>query len=184
MRLVHREQRDANGLQSFRGRADVETFRRHIQQLQVAPLRAHQPITHLRAGERAVDERRRNTATFKRVNLILHERNQGRHDDREATRDECWHLIAERLATTRRQHDERVAFSEHALDGALLAGAKCAIAEARLQHGACVVECGGGQHAAWQQGKARPRRGAPFIITTEVSPASSRRAEKRTTTIR
>ena len=59
--------------------------------------------------EGAVVERRGNAVADERIHLVLHQRDQRRHDHREAGLDDGGRLEAQRLAPAGRQHDDRVA---------------------------------------------------------------------------
>ena len=164
VRLVDGEQRDAGVAQPLGGGAEVEPLRRDVQQLDVAAHGARQAIRDLRRRERAVDERRRQAARVERVDLVLHQRDERRDDDRELGQHQRRHLVAERLAAARRQHDERVAAGEHGLDGRFLPRPERRIAEvlaaarrARRRWWAGAVELGLMSVTAWSEG-ARPRR--------------------------
>ena len=148
VRLVDSEHRNTDCLQPLRCRTDIESLRRDVQHLDVAALRPHHAVTHLGAAQRAVDERRGNAAALERVDLVLHERDQRRDDHREPARDQRRHLVAERLAAAGREHDERIAASDDALNRAFLPGTERAIAEPRLQHGAGIINRGSTQHSA------------------------------------
>ena len=72
-----------------------------------------------------------------RVDLILHQRDQRRDDDRHAVEHQRGQLVAEALARSRRKHGERAAAREQRLDHLGLARAEAgepeAIAEQALR---------------------------------------------------
>ena len=78
VRLVDGEQRNAESLQSFRRAPHVEALRRDVEQLELAALDARQPVGNLCRRERAVHECCRQPAACERIDLILHERDEGR----------------------------------------------------------------------------------------------------------
>ena len=75
-----------------------------------------------RAQPRVQGGRRRDVVLLERVELILLERDQRRHDDRLARKREPGDLVDRRLPGARRHDDERVATGDHRLDGMLLLG--------------------------------------------------------------
>ena len=64
------------------------------------------------ARQRAVVAGRRHAVADERVDLVLHQRDERRDDQREAVADERRRLEAQRLAAARRQHEQRVAAGE------------------------------------------------------------------------
>ena len=97
-------------------------------------------------------------ARLERVDLILHQRDERRDDDRELGQDHRRHLIAERLSSARRQHHERVASGEDGLDGGFLSRAKRRIAEVFVKRGAGRFERRGSGHSLTLRTHAHPRR--------------------------
>ena len=92
-----------------------EPLRRHVEQ-PVAPLaQAGDDGRLLVGGKRAVVERRRHAVADQGVDLVLHQRDQRRDDQRETGCDHGRRLEAERLAAARRQDDERIAAGEDRL---------------------------------------------------------------------
>ena len=94
---------------------------RDVEQLEAAVAQAVVGRLPLRRSTRAVEARRRDAAGDQAVDLVLHQRDQGRDDEREpVVADERRHLEAERLAAAGRQHDDAVAPLEHGADGRAL----------------------------------------------------------------
>src|SRR5688572_11061495 len=83
----------------------------------------------------SVEKRRGQAASLQPVHLILHERDQGRDDDRKARQHERGDLIAERLSTPGRQHSERVVAGEHGRDDVDLSWAKVGVSEGTQERG-------------------------------------------------
>src|SRR5262245_14658536 len=78
-------------------------------------------------------ERRGRIATRpQRVDLVLHQRDQGRDNDVGALADLRWHLVAERLPAAGRKHDEGVPVLEPCLYGLELEGAEAVVAPVTL----------------------------------------------------
>ena len=84
-----------------------------------------EPILHVaRLGEpeRRVEPCRRDAAGGQLVDLILHERDQRRHDETGALEDDRGQLVAQALAAAGREHGERGAPGEQGLDDPALPG--------------------------------------------------------------
>ena len=69
------------------------------------------------------------------VDLVLHERDERRHDDADAGPHEGRDLVAERLAAAGRHEYERVAAGDQVVDDLLLVGPELAKAEDAVQYG-------------------------------------------------
>jgi hypothetical protein len=130
VRFVDREQRDTDGGDALGRVSVIEPLRRDVQQLDLAALHTPQARRHFIRGQRTVDERRRNAARLERVDLVLHETDQWREDDRQSVEEERRYLIADRLTAARRENDERVASGEHRRDGPLLPRPEIGVAKA------------------------------------------------------
>jgi hypothetical protein len=74
---------------------------------------------------------RTDAAAIQLVDLILHQRDQRRHDQRDAGQHHRRQLIAERLARSRRHHRQHVAAAEHRRDDLFLSLAKSGCRNAR-----------------------------------------------------
>src|SRR4030095_3580956 len=75
----------------------------------------------------AVKCRRWIAAFAQPIDLVLHQRDQRRHDDIGSLRQLRWHLIAKRFAAARRHDDQRVALLESGSDRLLLEWTKLGI---------------------------------------------------------
>ena len=60
------------------------------------------------------------TAFAQPIDLILHQRDQRRHDDVGSLRQFRWHLVAKRFAAARRHDDQRVALLQSGFNRLLL----------------------------------------------------------------
>src|SRR6185503_11022097 len=116
MRLVDDEEVDRVLLQLVDERRVLELLGRGEDEVRVALLDAAQGLAPLARRQRAVHGGRVDAAVLELVGLVLHERDERRHDDRGAAHLQRRQLIAERLAGARRHDGERVAPGEHALD--------------------------------------------------------------------
>ena len=112
-----------------------EALGRDVEQAQLAGRGA---VERRRVGARVllrVDERHAlaETARRERLDLILHERDERRDDDREVVAQERRQLVAERLAGAGRHNDEHVAACQRRLAGLALAGPELGEAEVLVQ---------------------------------------------------
>ena len=140
MRLVDGEERDAHRTQPLSRRAGVKPLGRNVEQLDVAPRCAGETIGNLCPGERAVDECRGKPTRGERVDLVLHERDERRHDDGEPRQHQRRHLIAERLAAACGEDDQRVTTAQDRRDRALLPRTKSRVTERLAQRGAGLLQ--------------------------------------------
>ena len=97
-----------------------QPFRRHIQQPVLAFPDAARHFGLLLGRHRAVVAGRRHAVADQRVDLILHQRNQRRHDDGEPVAGQGRRLKAQRLAAAGRQHQQRIAVRHHGFHGLAL----------------------------------------------------------------
>jgi hypothetical protein len=157
MRLVDDEQPDPRALHGFQKRRRRKALGRDVQQPQLAGGRPRQRGAVLRAVALRVDEPDpAGCDRLQRVDLVLHQRDQRRHDQRQVVAHERRQLVAQRLARAGRHHDEHVARRRpdrgpHRL---LLTGAKGVEAEVLAQGG-------GGIHGAVDR-TASPAALRPF----------------------
>ena len=84
-----------------------------------------------RAGR--IDARHRHPGRLQLADLILNEREQGRHDQRRARQDQRRQLVGQRLAAARRHDGQGVATRQHRLEDLGLTGAQSAHLEHLLQ---------------------------------------------------
>ena len=76
-----------------------------------------------------------NAAFPELVHLILHQRNQGGHNNRESVKNKRRNLIAERFTTARRHDDEGVFALQNMPDDLFLEGPETVITEDIFQDG-------------------------------------------------
>ena len=134
VRFINREKGDVRFVQSTQHLFRAEAFRSDVQQLELPFVEVAGDLPLLLVGERAVDEGAGNPVRAERVDLILHERDQRRDHHRNSVETDRRRLIAERLAPTGRQHDERILAPQHTLHRRGLQRTKLAIAPTRLQN--------------------------------------------------
>ena len=87
-----------------------------------------------RRRQRRIEIRRAHACLAQRINLILHQGDQGRDDNADAVAQQCGNLIAQRLAAARRHQDERVTSRHDAVDDRRLLATERAIAEHGLKN--------------------------------------------------
>ena len=129
VRLVHGKARERH-LREDRCEALVgESLRRDVEKTPAAFARGLDHLLPLGGGHQRVDRGGRDAAAVELVHLVLHERDQGRDDQRRARQQEGRELIADRLARTGRHDGEHVAALEDRPDDLLLPRAEGAVAE-------------------------------------------------------
>ena len=133
MRLVDGD--EGNGLLLQQGLEEVgfEPLGRDIDDLVRALCDGTEPCASLRLPKRAVDECRGRTGLRKRVDLIFHQRDQRRDDERDAREQQRGHLEADGFSRARGHDGDGLAAFEQALDDGLLCRAEALVAEGLLQ---------------------------------------------------
>ena len=134
MRLVDGEQRDRRPRQLGEEALVVEPLGGDVEELQAAGAEAVGDVARLGVLEARVEPRRVDALADEGVDLILHQRDQRRDDDRDAVEQQRRQLVAEALAGAGREHRERRAAGEQRLDDALLTGPEGVEAEPGLEH--------------------------------------------------
>jgi hypothetical protein len=126
--LVDREERRSRALQPLEEAVHHQALGRQIQQLHAAA--GDRPHHRGALGRRlaAVEHGGRHAGLAQAVDLVLHERDQRRDDDREAAPMGGGRLVAERLAAAGREHHEGIAPVEHAGDRVFLQREKAIVA--------------------------------------------------------
>ena len=151
VRLVDREQRDLRLAELREEALVVEALRRDVEQLETPVAQAVGDGAHLVRVEARVEPRRVDALAREEVDLILHQRDQRRDDDRHAVEQQRGQLVAEALARAGREDRERGAAGEQRLDDLLLAGAELCVAEAGGEN------LGGGGHGPTVAARRRTR---------------------------
>ena len=96
--------------------AASETLGRHEQEVDLAANGRVEPLAAFRRLERGVHVRGPDPACDQGVDLVLHQRDQGRDHEREPVEDDGRKLIDERLPAARRHHEEQIAAFEDRAD--------------------------------------------------------------------
>ena len=133
MRLVDREQRD---LQLLRERAEAvgqQPLRRDVEDLVSAEARVAVGLAQLLDGHGAVDAAGRDAGVLQGHDLILHERDERRDDERQPRQQQGGHLIADGLTGTGGHHGQHVLPGQQALHDLLLPGAEAVVAKKFFQ---------------------------------------------------
>ena len=134
VRLVDRNQREVESLDQPPERRHREPLRRHEKEVEttVPESSKHRPalITGLDRRKALGPKPRRPSTT----DLILHERDEWAHDDRDPVQYHGRDLIAHALSTTGGQNAQSIPSGQHGTDQLFLAGAERRKAEAGSKH--------------------------------------------------
>ena len=134
MGLVDGEQRQRKPRERRQHPVGHQPFRGHVEEPRL-PFRGALPGGDvLRPAVAGVDAVRCNTGEPQRRHLVLHQRDQRRHHDRQTVHDQRGDLEAERLARARRHHGERVPARQERLDHSFLARPEPLETEHHAQH--------------------------------------------------
>ena len=129
VRLVDGEEGDLRGLELGEEALVVEALRGDVEQSQTAVAQPVRDVPGLVGTEARVEARGIHSPAGEEVDLVLHQRDQRRDDDRHAVEHERRELVAEALAAAGREDGQRRAAGEQRLDDLLLAGAEGVEAE-------------------------------------------------------
>src|SRR5262245_55884266 len=143
MRLVDCEQRDRGSSLAESARQRGKAFRSAVQQCEPSARGGFEDHAPLIGVELAVHVCRRYTPPSQRTNLVLHERDQRRDDDREPVAHQRGHLITERLPCPRRQHGEHVSPRKQGAEDSELMDAEARVSESLGEDASRAVEMSG-----------------------------------------
>nr|GEU28127.1 hypothetical protein [Tanacetum cinerariifolium] len=106
-----------------------QAFGRHVHQVDLAG--AHQPLDAVRffVGLGGIEEGRAHADFLERIDLVLHQCDQGRDDHAHAVAQQGGNLVTQRLAAAGRHQDQGVAAIAHMIDNLGLVAAKGGITE-------------------------------------------------------
>ena len=125
MGFVNDEQPDARAPDRIEEARQGEPLWRDVQQSHLAPNRSSDGVDILRAGSLRVDELDpAGRDPGQRLDLVVHQRDERRDDERQVVADQRGQLVAERLARARRHHDQRIAVLHRRRDRLGLPGAE------------------------------------------------------------
>ncbi len=125
VRLVYRDEADIAAAPGARENVTClpcQPFGRHVEEAVASFTQPRQDRGLLVGGQRAVVERGGHAVADERVDLVLHQRNERRHDEAEPRSHERGRLEAQRLAAARGQDDDRIARVEDGAHGVALKG--------------------------------------------------------------
>ena len=175
MRLVDHEQPDVGAAQALEEPGRGEPLRRDVEQPHVAGHRLLDRAPVGRGVALRVDERdapRRDA--LERLDLVLHQRDQRRDDERQVGPHQRRQLVAERLARARRHHHEHVAARERGRDRLRLAAAEGREAEQLVQRAlGSVARATGSGGGGPRPGRARVEAASMGRRTLPPAPAGS-----------
>ena len=134
VRLVDREERDPRARELGEEALVVEALRRDVEELQRAGAEPVEDLALLGGVEARVEPCGVDPAPLQEVDLILHQRDQRRDDDRHPVEQQRGQLVAEALARSGREDGERGPPGEERLDDPLLSRAEGVEAEPRGEH--------------------------------------------------
>ena len=149
MRFVDRQQLQPAAAHRLQEARAAEPLGHDIDQLILAGGHARQPLRLLVGRERAVDECRRQPQGRERVDLVFHQRDQRRDDQRQSGLHDRGQLVTQALAAAGRHDAQAILAGQHGFDHLALPGPKLGQPE-RLQVGSKFdgrgrghAECGG-----------------------------------------
>ena len=179
VRLVDREEGDAAALEEPLGGLGVEPLGRDVEQVELArQVGAFDlgPLGRLLAG---VEVGGAHAVAHEGVDLVVHERDEGRHHDARALAQQRGDLVAEALAATGRHEHDGVAAARDLRDDLGLLAAEGVVAEDGVQRlGGRVEARRGGAHDA---GRGCARRVAAVRVGAAVgAPAAAPARGSRT----
>jgi hypothetical protein len=133
MRLVDREEGDPAPAQHVEAMRHHQAFGRHVEEVErpVADRTLDRPgIARRQSG---IERGGAHTGLPQGVDLVLHQRDQGRDDDSDPGAQQRRQLIAQGFAAAGRHQHDRVAAADNVLDDLLLMTAKAGVAEDAAQ---------------------------------------------------
>ena len=113
VRFVNGEQADVRILQHVLEARRHQSFRRHVEQLQPVLAQVVPHDARLVCVERGVEHGSRHACLFQRLDLVAHQGDQRRDDDRDTGPAKRRHLVAQRLPRPGREKDDSIAAIRH-----------------------------------------------------------------------
>ena len=135
MRLVDGEQIHLDRPTGVEKCGGNQPLRRDVDDLIQPPFEVLDRLVVLRRRQRTVQIRRADAVLRQGVDLILHQGDQGRHDQSDPSEQERRHLIAKRFPRPGRHHAEDVPPRQNGVDRLLLPAAEGRVAEILFQNG-------------------------------------------------
>ena len=118
---------DTGDVRFFQQRQDTvldESFRRDVKQLDLPCADASNDVHPFSSAEGAVVKGGGDFALLQRPRLVLHERDERRHNDRQSVKHKRGELVAERFAAAGGENNERASPGENMVNDFALHGAK------------------------------------------------------------
>lgn len=151
VRFVDGEQGDAATFQQRQEARGEQSFRCHIQQVQIAREQgAFHPLGVFRI-QGGVEEFGAYTELAQGFHLVLHQGDQRRHHDADAVAQQRRDLVAQRLAATGGHQDQRVVADGDVFDNGLLGAAEIVVTEDAAEQ----FVCGEDIRLGYRAGQAR-----------------------------
>ena len=166
VRFVDSEQRDVDLVEQRQRPLAEQPLRGDVEKVDVTGPQPRLDTEHLAVRKRRIEARRPHPGLQEPIDLIAHQRDEGRDDDCRAGTDEGRNLVAERLPAARRHQDQAVAARDRVLDDRLLPAAEPLVAEDATQQ----VPCRGGHSGIVLRALGRHVRSGPAI---EIRPGTN-----------
>ncbi len=131
MGLVHRQELQPHRPDRLQKSRAAKPLRGHVHQAELAGRHLVEPGVLLGHRQRAVDERHRQPAGLELIDLVLHQGDQRRYDQRQPVQDHGRELVAEAFAAAGGHDAEAIASLQDGGDDFLLAVAEFGQAELR-----------------------------------------------------
>ena len=131
--FIDREERELRIVKQAMSRIGQQTFRCHIEQFQFASAGLLSNLVFFGARQRAIQKCSTDSASDQRVDLIFHQRDQRRHDDRQPLTAKRGCLKTERLSGSRWKHGQRILVLHHRHHGGQLSRPKTVKAPVLLE---------------------------------------------------
>ena len=137
MRLVHRHHGNRHAACEIEEERRGQPLGRDIEQLVFPASGEIQRVAHLLERQGAVDAGGRDAGLIQRADLILHQRDERRDDERQSGQRERRDLIADGLAGAGRHDAERVAPGKNGLHELVLSRTEAVVAEVLFENFLC-----------------------------------------------
>ena len=137
VRLVHRHHGNRHAACEIEEERRGQPLGRDIEQLVLAASGEIQRVAHLLERQGAVDAGGRDAGLIQRADLILHQRDERRDDERQSGQRERRDLIADGLAGAGRHDAERVAPGKNGLHELVLSRTEAVVAEVLFENFLC-----------------------------------------------
>ena len=134
MGFIHGKQRNPRALNGLAESFVDEPFRRDVQQPQPAGADFVHDGSVFVERQRGIEPPRGDSPRRQRVDLVLHQGDQRRHDEGQTRQEQGGNLIAQRLAAAGRKHDGRRSPGHQVADRVLLSGLELRESEPILKH--------------------------------------------------